>query len=228
MDTSPFLRGIRLDEDATLELADLSLASMDDDSSPLMRTGVLPSASSSTLYPTSSTSTSSRTYHSHSHSTTSTSAVPELLVPAPAPAANERAQRKPRFSLFAAGASPNVPATMGRHASGSGPRAPVLEEDEEDEGDESYQHEYQSGGAHDDGDETATDLRASGASAAGPAGAAASGGAPMGRDERLRASLAELRRFNAVFDGFLGALVDAKAHNEVRKEIVGRGGRAAC
>lgn len=38
------------------------------------------------------------------------------------------------------------------------------------------------------------------------------------RDERLRASLAELRRINGVMDSFLNALVAAKGHNEVRCE----------
>lgn len=35
------------------------------------------------------------------------------------------------------------------------------------------------------------------------------------RDDRLRASLAELRKINGVMDGFLGALVAAKGNNEV-------------
>lgn len=39
------------------------------------------------------------------------------------------------------------------------------------------------------------------------------------RDEKLRESLYELREMNNIFEGFLGALEDARGHNQVRYPV---------
>ncbi len=40
-----------------------------------------------------------------------------------------------------------------------------------------------------------------------------------GRDDKLRATLFELRKMNEVFEGFLGALEGVKEHNEVSMRL---------
>ncbi|KAL1408439.1 hypothetical protein Q8F55_005251 [Vanrija albida] len=104
---------------------------------------------------------------------------------APTPLVPARSAARPRFSLFAPASVESTPSGGARAAN-------------EDDGAEASEQSVD------------VDVDADAPTPAAPLSASAA----ASRDERLRASLAELRAMNGVFDGFLTSLENAKAHNE--------------
>lgn len=192
------------DDEASLVLADLS---MDDDSF-----GEVPVRSHHTHSRSTSNSTSEAWSRSRpvsgssAHTGLSTDSLGTTInsfpVP-PVPAAHHgagRAPKPPRFSIFAA-----PPAAASSRGIGLGhPSASAAEEERsevhEDEDHEDTHHEEQKEEGHEQNDEQEPGEEVE---------------SPAIREERLRASLAELKKFSAVFEGFHHALKDARAHNEV-------------
>lgn len=174
---SPFLprkgNPHQFEDDGSLVLADLSIVSDGEPDSPLR-----PPARGVSFAPSAASSA------------------------APTPVVPQRSAARPRFSLFAPGASasttPSSSSVLAR-SGGDGADADV--------GEESELHD------HDDDDDHPE------ASSSAPTAPAAplSASAAAARDDRLRASLAELRGMNSVFDGFLTSLENSKAHNEVSR-----------